>query len=697
MSGRNKKSSSRPPSAPSPEETRDPELEEGVPGNGSLETATETLPEETPQEEPAQVQLTIKGSDKSARSAARRFGGDGAKPAPAVPQTETTRDADEPEDPVSALLSNGKNMVLVTRQRPRVVQGPDGREHSTNVRIPGSYSCPTSKAEIEELVFQQHGGSKYKCTIHPDTSVGQNQILGHFTIEHSDPKCPPFIDGVTVGLPEPEQEIDATDTLTRGTDHTLRETDPLISLKKDLERRLERARVKKEIEELETQVKEMEGAKNQPFAAPAESDELRKLREDNAKLTAALAEKKVNDRFDKLEGSITELANVIKLGSAVKPTATGEESILLKMMTQSQQHSKEMLALIQDKGKPVHADSNDFDKMLDRMTKLQTLTGGGPNAQRGGGRLSELESKLIDMSFDRMTRGGGGDGDDELPEDMEDAVKLAIKQFAPIAKTYVEKKMDQESAASGGAALSKDQLKSIQIEAAQQAARKVQDDLAHQGLVLQTTPEGRLVALPAPKNAGKPTVPPRSAGTRLVSETRTPGGVVKKVSIQPHNSDRPKPAPAAPPPEPAPVDEKGDSMPKAGVFPMLGPNGETIKIEFPARPGDLKYDRRYAVNFILDGIRSEIRQGLPAKSEADPNIQSYVIGDAIEYLDDEILDQLDNVDSAQKLEEILAPSGEALKIAEIKKSGEAEVVASYLRKLLRSIQREWQREKAQAE
>ncbi len=136
-------------------------------------------------------------------------------------------------------------------------------------------------------------------------------------------------------------------------------------------------------------------------------------------------------------------------------------------------------------------------------------------------------------------------------------------------------------------------------------------------------------------------------------------------------------------------------MPKAGVFPMLGPNGETIKIEFPVRFGDLKYDRRYAVNFILDGIRSEIRQGLPQRAQTDEKVQSYVIGDAIEYLDDEILDSMLDVDDGAKLETLLAPSGAADKIAEIKKAGENEVVASYLRKLVISIQREWQVEKAQ--
>jgi hypothetical protein len=700
MSSRSKKSSSRPPSVPAPEENREPEEQRHGSEGDTGTTATETLPEETLPEESAQVQLTIKGSDKSARAAARRFGEGMTRPAP--PVISNGGESDDPVDPIADLLSDGKNMVLVTRQKPRMIQGPDGRDHATNVRIPGAYTCPTSKAEIEELVFQQHGGAKYKCTIHPDTTDGANKILGHFTIEHPDSKCPPYIDGVTINLPEPQP--DTSSIPTEGDPH-LKETDPLAMARTALQRRLERAQVRKEIEELEAQVKEMEGTKTaSPVVASAEAEELKRLREQIAERDRQLvekdrllSEKKVSDRFDKLEGSIAELASALKNGAGAKPAVNIEESFMMTMLKQTQQHSKDMIELMKTTVKPAPSQDGDMDKMLDRLQKLQTITGGGPG--KGSRGLSSLEEKLIDMSFERLTSGGGGDGDEGDIEDLEGAVKLAIKQFAPIAKTYVEKKMDQESKAAGGAPISPEQVKQIYAEAAQAAAKKVQDDLAVQGLVLQQTTDGRLVALPATKAGGKPVVPPRSAGTKVMSETRTAGGVVKKISIQPDNlTGRPKPdqTASAPAPEPAAELPKGDDVPKCGVFPMLGANGADLKIEFPVRPGDLKYDRKYSVNFILDGIRSEIRQGLPLKAQTDPKIESYVIGDAIEYLDDEILDQLDNVDSGPALEAILGPSGDAGKISEIKKAGDEEIVASYLRKLVMSIQREWQREKAAA-
>lgn len=693
MSAR-KPSRSRPPSEPSPAEPGEGAEPIAEPGNGAVETESET---ETAiaTEEPAQVQLTIKGSDKSARAAAKRFGeGAGPKLPPVV--STPGNEPEEPQDPIAGLLSDGKNMVIVTRQKPRIIKAPDGSDFATNFKIPGRYSCPTSKSEIEELVFNQHGGQKYKCTIHPDTTDGENKILGHFTIEHSDPKCPPFIDGITVNVeePEPEREIPS------GTDPTQRETDPLAQMRAALQRRLERVQMKKEIEELESQINELEGKKKEStMTVPAgESEEVRKLREENARLAAQLAEKKVNDRFDSLENKIAGLADAVKSAAMTKPAASEETSIVKammasqeKMFTQSQQHSKDMLALIQEKGKPATSAEGDLDKFLDRVTKLQAVTGTAPG-KTGSGRLSALEEKLIDMSFDRLTggEGGGGDDDDGL-DPFESAVKLAIKEFAPIAKTYVDKKMEHENQASGGQPVPKEVIQKIQVEAAQAAARKVQEDLAQQGYQLAQAADGRLVALPIAKGAAKPTVPPRSAGTRVVSETRTQGGVVKKIAIQPDNlSAKPKPA-AEPPANPDP--RKGDEMPKAGVFPLIGPNKSTINIPFPERPGELKYDRKYAVNFILDGIRSEILQELPQKAQTDEKIESYVIGDAIEYLDDDILNQLENVDTEQALEALLSPWGDAAKISEIKEAGKNDVVASYLRKLVRSIQREWDHEK----
>ncbi len=692
----------RPPRNPQSEPVAPGGPDAGLPGpadNGASEENAETGTTVATEEEPAQVQLTIKGSDKSARAAAKRFGeGDAPKHLPVVTPANDPEAQDDSSgaDPIAALLADGKNMVIVTRQTPRNVRDPrNGAKIPTNVRLPGKYTCPTSIAAIEEQVFSEHWGATYKCTIHPDTSSGENTILGHFKIEHPDPKAPPYIEGVT------DIEEDPTPPDARGaagtSDPTLHETDQLVKLREDAERRIERARLRKEAMQMEQEAKrleaELENGGRPPAPPSGESDEVRKLREKIVEQERQLAEKKVDDRFNKMEGSISELTKAIASLVSGGGKKDDGESMVMKMMQMAQQHSKDMIALIQEKQKPASSPDGDLDKFLDRVTKLQGITGTTPN-KGGSGRLSDVESRLIDIAWDKLN-GGGGDDTGESGDMYEDAIKLAIKEFAPVAKTFVEKKMAQETAATGGQPLTQETIQRIYSEAGAAAARKVQEDLLSQGIKLVSDANGKLHALPAPKSGSNPNVPPRAPASRVVSTTKTHEGVVKKVALQPHDlSKKPTPSVSAAPAK-ASVDAppKGDDVPKCGIFPMLGENGGELQIPFPVRPGELKYDRKFSVNFILDGIRSEIRQGHPQKAETDSKAESYVVGDAIEYLDDEILDSILEIDSGMKLEALLAPWGDSAKIVEIKSAGDDEVVASYLRKLVMTIQREWQREK----
>jgi hypothetical protein len=659
------------------------------PENGRVEEveAVETV------EEPAKVKYSAEGSPRAVQAAARKIAN-----APAPPPVATPSNDIPAEDDTDALLADGHNMVVVRRTFPKSVEMQDGSKRRCVTKIPDRYECPTTREKIENDVFDRFGGSEYKCTIHPATTNGETNVLGFFTIEHPNLNEPPYFPDDPPQEPPYDPRTDAHRT---SADQTMHETDGLAKLRADAERRLDRARVRKEMKELEAEAKrledEIDGTDKKPVAPVVppvgESDEIRKLREQLASTQAQLAEKKVNDRFDKLEDSIAKLATAVVAGATAKPAAGGEDSIVLKMLNQSQQHAKDMVELMRDKAKPTAPSAEgDLDKFLDRVTKLQTITGSAPGNKGGGTRLSELENKLIDMSFDRLTDGGGGGGDGG--DDPEDVAKLAVKEFAPILKTFVEKKMDQADRESGGAPITEEMKRRIYAEAAQAASKKVVEDLAVQGIHLGQAPDGRLVALQPPKPGQKTTVPPRQLGSRVVSEQRTSGGVVKKIAIEPADlSDKPKTHATAPT---ATEPSKGGeaNMAKGGEFPMLGDGGMTLKIPFPIRPGDLKYDRKYAVDFVLDGIRSEIRQGLPQKAATDQRIESYVIGDAIEYLDDEILDRILAIDSGPQLEALLAPWGDAPKIAEIKKAGDDEIVASYLRKLVLSIQREWEREKS---
>jgi hypothetical protein len=678
MSPRNRRSSRepQPESSPAPEERRDPVEPGAQPGNGALAEETEAQTALATEEEPAQVQLTIKGSDKSAREAAKRFGGE--PPArPQAPQVETPADdpEDPPEDPIAALLSDGRNMVVVTRQTPRNIRGPRGEKIATNVRLPGRYTCPTTIAAIAEQVFDEHWGSTYKCTIHPDTSTGENKILGHFTIEHPDPEQVPYVEGVTDVTETPPED----DIPTEG-DPTLRETDTLAQLKIQLQRRLERANMTREIKELERQVKELEN-EDKPKAPQGENDEVRRLREENERYRREAEAKKNDDRFMEMQRSISDLAKSVAALAAAPQRGGGEETSVVKamlasqekMFSQSQQHSKEMLDVVKSMSKPtgtaVSAEDN-FDKMLERLSKMKSAFGSKDS------RVSQLEDRLIEASIERMM--GGGD-DDSPPAEEEDAWKYALKQMTPVIKAYVEKKVDNRG--DDAPPVSKEELKKAYEEAGAKAAKEVAEKWQREGLVVRIDPKtGQPAGLPAPNARA---LPPRQPHKQPV-ERITPEGKTKTIHVQPTDlSGKPKPKSEAAPAE-AP-EKKGETVAKFTEMPGLGPNGETLKVELPSAPGDMKYDRTKSLNFVLDSIRSEIRQEIPTKNSDE----TVVPADALELLDEEVLDMISNVDSGEALEKVIGPFCDATKLTEIKEAGRIETNASWLRRVFLTIRDHW--------
>ncbi|MCI0635585.1 MAG: hypothetical protein L0206_16970, partial [Actinobacteria bacterium] len=118
------------------------------------------------------------------------------------------------------------------------------------------------------------------------------------------------------------------------------------------------------------------------------------------------------------------------------------------------------------------------------------------------------------------------------------------------------------------------------------------------------------------------------------------------------------------------------------------------KVEIPAPPGTMKYDRRKSVNYVLDSIISEVREGTPEKGTGDPSAESYVPADALDYLDDELLHDVWKATSGDELEAALGQWGDRAKFDAIKEAGRDEKIASWLRRVIRTIQDTW---KAQQE
>ncbi|MGH9392336.1 MAG: hypothetical protein ACRD1Z_22250, partial [Vicinamibacteria bacterium] len=286
---------------PDPESELQPEGEgegEGEMGNGA---AQEEGGGE--QEPPARMDVKISGTPSAVQAAAKKVSGQsGKRPAPAEEPPE--------EDENAPLLADPKNMVIVTRQLPRVWELPSGQKVRCAFKV-DRYGCPMRREEIEEDVFDRFGGKKYNVTIHPNTTTGENTILGAFTIEHPNPDEPPYIE-------DPEGDAaaaaEAASRIPGGTDPTLRETDSLANMKASLERRLDRARIMKEVREMEKLAKEAEreldgdGKPSAPSAPAGPDPRDREI----AELRARLEKKEIDDRFVALQTQIAETNRLIQ-------------------------------------------------------------------------------------------------------------------------------------------------------------------------------------------------------------------------------------------------------------------------------------------------------------------------------------------------------------------------------------------------
>jgi len=103
----------------------------------------------------------------------------------------------------------------------------------------------------------------------------------------------------------------------------------------------------------------------------------------------------------------------------------------------------------------------------------------------------------------------------------------------------------------------------------------------------------------------------------------------------------------------------------------------------PTAPHEAGYDRKQAVNFVLDSILKE----MPARLE-----NGYLLGDIIDRLDDELLEGLCKVGSAEDLERLIGPHSDQAKLRKVTDAVKADgAAATWLRQMIMSAQHEYQK------
>jgi hypothetical protein len=230
--------------------------------------------------------------------------------------------------------------------------------------------------------------------------------------------------------------------------------------------------------------------------------------------------------------------------------------------------------------------------------------------------------RLEQMLFDAALDRIEGNGEGSSDEDP---IKFGIKQLTPVLKGYLER-------AGNGKEVARDpaEVRRIYEEAAQKAAKE---------LAAKWEAEGKIVRVPTPALPG-------------------PGpGPGAKPQQQPPPQQQPT-EPQQEPPEGH--DQEGDEMPT--------PPG-------PTAPG---YDRKKAVDFVLSTVIEDIKGGCPQ--------DSYAVGDCLDRLDDNILDQILAISTGADLEGLMRPWASAEKVDFIKEAGKDPTIKSYLTRVVVTVQ-----------
>lgn len=398
------------------------------------------------------------------------------------------------------------------------------------------------------------------------------------------------------------------------------EEDPMAGIERDLKTQMRLKTRRLQLAQLDQQLREFEGTKEE-VAAEAKNP-ARSLEE---RIALMQMENKMDRQIDAIR-SVVEKISIEPAQPQVLPPPppapkNTDDAIVRILMAQNQAAEARFNALMAQQTQLLLKMQNGGGKD-DLESMLEKVAKFKAVFGEGDSRVKRLEQTLMDIAMERLTD-GGGDGDGESD------VKFAVKQISPILKNFVDKKLTEPNPEE---VPTKEQFKA----AVQQESTRVIQDLIRQGkLEIKAQPQG----LPAP--APHP----------------------QKIGVPAEKKERPKP----PPQEEAPK-----------------PKEEEAPVEGPPLPDAPDYDRKKAVDFVLDGIVHDIDAGFPE--------DTFLIGDALDHLDDEILDQLLKVTTGDDLEKVVGPHCTPEKLQTIKERGKNPRVKTWLTRVITTIQDEYRKE-----
>jgi hypothetical protein len=426
----------------------------------------------------AEIDLHAKGDAGAVRDAMETMAGGAPPEAPASRPVP-------PEDRIDELLTDPRNMVIVTRILPRKWMG-----QKVDVFC-DKWQCPISRTDLEDDVFARFGGKRFKVNIHPNTPNGENKIVGGYSFTNRDLDEPvndgiPYDDdGATMQMQAPMNPAHMT---ANDVDPTMGPStrDPMAVARAAIARKTDMLRSRAELREAQESLEELEnyGRRKQPGGPDPRDGEIRSL-----------------------EAKISRMENQ-QMAGMNRPDST--LPLILEMIKSSQaQFSAMMAAMSASQAQVLSAamgrrsgseENNGIDAQLDRLTKMREAFGGNED------RVKRVEELLFDLAMDKLNGNSGRD-----PAEDDDPIKYTVKQAIPVFKQYLERQMEKEK--TEGAPVSEERLRSIYSEAAKNAASQ---------LAKKWESEGKIVRAPQ-QNQPQPSAPPREEHKKEPEMKTTPG------------------------------------------------------------------------------------------------------------------------------------------------------------------------------
>jgi len=566
------------------------------------EVVTETAPEveeaEAPAEE-AHASVTLKGRASSVRRAAARFGRQ-APPPQENGEEEVEDDGDGVYDNKYAeMLADGRNKIVVTRDFPTRYAG----QRVPPIKVP--FNCPIVFDRLCQELFESYGGQTFRIAIYPNTPTAESKPpLGAFTVENPETDEPwmPEDEGGTGG----PTENDGYAPL----DPTARADKSVAAVTtKALEQEAAALAQELEVKRLRRLRKQADREDEDPDKDPSE-DRVSRLEE---KLAIGQVESRMEKRIDSLAAIIEKMAQPKDNGNVlmVEMMKSSQQQFMAMMTAMQNSQAQMMTAIMQATKQPPKEDAFEH---LEKLGRLKNLFGGE----------NDKYSQLIDLALDKLF------DNDQSAKDASDEsdVKYAINKLEPLIQKLVDKKIED-----GGKPKNEyttEQIRAIQLEAAQKAAKMLEEEWVAKGFVVK---------------------PPPATAPNL-------------------------PAPAAP-------DSKSSASAPAQPKP-----GERDMTNVPPAPGEPGYDRKKAVDFVLDTAVVDMKKGYPE------NEKSYLVWDIVDGLDAELLEQFSKVTSGEELDKILVAWGDPAKIAEVKRIGQDPACKTWLSRVVSTAQDIIQKKKA---